>query len=239
MALRKYIPDIITSMNVVCGIVGVVFAFKGRLDQAFVLMIAAAAFDFLDGLAARALGAYSDFGKELDSLCDVVSFGVLPSVMLYTLMKTLMFGESAVCWIPLILTLFSALRLAWFNVDARQGDSFLGLPVPASALLAGSLCCYICHAPASFLATWAAGPVFIPLLSVCLSLLLVSRIPMFSFKFHRGDSSTVRVKRFAFVAIVVAAALVCLLCGLHWSLAVLLSFVCYIVKNIIYAAVKI
>ncbi len=226
-------------MNIVCGIIGVVFAFKGRLDQAFVLMIAAAVFDFLDGLSARALGAYSDFGKELDSLCDVVSFGVLPSVMLYTLMKTLMFGESAVCWIPLILTLFSALRLAWFNVDARQSDSFLGLPVPSSALLAGSLCCYICHTPASFLATWAAGPVFIPLLSICLSLLLVSRIPMFSFKFHKGDSSVLRAKRLAFVAIVLAAVLLCLLCGLHWSLAVLLSFVCYILKNIIYAAVKI
>ncbi len=239
MRIRKYIPDFVTSMNIVCGIVGVVFAFKGRLEPAFWMMIAAAVFDFLDGFCARALGAYSDFGKELDSLCDLVSFGVLPSVMLYTLMKTLAFGESAVCWIPLAMTLASALRLAKFNIDTTQADSFKGLPVPASALLAGSLCCYICHDPASFLATWAAGPVFIPLLSLCLCALMVSRIPMFSFKFHRGDPQTLRSKRLAFVFIVIASALVCILCGLHWSLAVLLSLVCYVLKNIVYAMFRI
>ena len=83
MSIKKYIPNAITSMNLVCGIIGVIFAFKARFDLAFYMMIAAAVFDFMDGLAARALGAYSDMGKELDSLCDMVSFGVLPSVMLY------------------------------------------------------------------------------------------------------------------------------------------------------------
>ena len=239
MTLRKYIPDIITSMNIVCGIIGVVFAFKGRLEPAFWLMIAAAVFDFLDGLCARALGAYSDFGKELDSLCDLVSFGVLPSVMFYTLMETLAFGESAVCWIPLVMTLAAALRLAKFNVDSCQTDSFLGLPVPASALLCGSLCCYVCHDLSCFLATWAAGPIFIPLLSVCLSALMVCRMPMFSLKFHRNDPSVLKGKRIALATIVAAAALVCFLCGLHWSLAVLLTLVCYILKNIVYAIVRI
>ncbi len=239
MRIGKYIPDFITSMNIVCGIVGVVFAFKGRLEPAFWMMLAAAVFDFLDGLCARALGAYSDFGRELDSLCDLVSFGVLPSVMFYTLMKTLAFGESAVCWIPLALTLAAALRLAKFNVDTAQADSFKGLPVPAAALLAGSLCCFICHSPASFLATWAAGPVFIPLLSVCLCALMLCRIPMFSFKFHRDDDRILRSKRLAFVFIVVASALVCVLFGQHWSLAVLLSFLCYILKNIVYASFRI
>ena len=239
MAIRKYIPDFITSLNIVCGIIGVVFAFKGRLEPAFWMMIAAAVFDFLDGLCARALGAYSDFGKELDSLCDLVSFWVLPSVMCYTLMKTLAFGESIACWIPLVMTLAAALRLAKFNVDTAQADSFLGLPVPASALLCGSLCCYVCHDPACFLATWAAGPIFIPILALCLSALMLSRIPMFSFKFHKDDAQTLRSKRLAFVFIVIAAVLVCVLCRLHWSLAVLLSFICYILKNIVYAIARI
>ena len=79
MTLRKYIPDLITSMNLVCGLLGVVFTLRSRLDIAFACMLAAAVFDFLDGLAARALDAYSDMGKELDSLCDLVSFGVLPA----------------------------------------------------------------------------------------------------------------------------------------------------------------
>lgn len=239
MSIKKYIPDFITSMNVVCGIIGVVFAFKGRFEYAFYLMLAAAVFDFLDGFFARLLGAYSDLGKELDSLCDIVSFGVLPSVMLYKLMCTQMFAESVYCWIPLVMTVFSALRLAKFNVDKRQSDSFLGLPVPASALLCGSLCYYICHTPASFLSDWAAGPVFLPLLPVVLSVLMVSEIPMFSLKFHKGDSRVVKVKRLAFAALAVLSAVICLLCSLNWSMALVMTLACYILKNIIYAIVKI
>ena len=225
-------------MNLACGIIGVVFAFKGRLDVAFVLMLAASLADFLDGLAARALGAYSDLGKELDSLSDLVSFGVLPSVMLYNLSKACMFGESWICWIPLVIALASGIRLAKFNVDTRQTDSFLGLPTPACALLAGSLCHYVAANPASFLSAWCAGPVFIPVLSVCLSVLLVSEIPMFSLKFHKDDPQTLKTKRIAFALTVLAAILFCVICGLNWSLIVLLSLTLYVVKNIVYATLK-
>ena len=124
--IRKIIPDTITSMNLVCGIIGVVFAFRGRCDIAFVLMLAAAVFDFLDGFAARALDAYSDMGKELDSLCDLVSFGVLPAVMLFNTAKMSCCPEWA-CWTALAIAVFSAVRLAKFNVDPRQTDGFIGL----------------------------------------------------------------------------------------------------------------
>ncbi|MBR5043674.1 MAG: CDP-diacylglycerol--serine O-phosphatidyltransferase [Bacteroidales bacterium] len=237
--MKKFIPDCITSMNLICGIIGVVFAFKGRLDIAFILMLAASAADFLDGFAARALDAYSDLGKELDSLSDLVSFGVLPSIMLYRLSCNCMFGESWINWIPLVITLASGLRLAKFNVDPRQGSSFLGLPTPASALLAGSLCYYVAADPACFLASWCAGPVFIPVLSVCLSILLLSEIPMFSFKFHSDDPSALKIKRIAFAAVVLAAILVCVFCSLNWSLVILLSLVLYILKNLAYATFKI
>lgn len=237
--MKKYIPDMITSMNLLCGIIGVVFAFKGRPDIAFILMLAASAADFLDGAAARALGAYSDLGKELDSLSDMVSFGVLPSVMLYNCSRTCMFGESWVCWIPLVIALCSGLRLAKFNVDTRQGDSFLGLPTPASALIAGSLCYYVAVDPGSFLSAWCAGPVFIPALSVCLAALLVSEIPMFSFKFHADDPQLLKNKRMAFAFIVLAAILVVVICRLDWSLAVLLSLTAYVLKNLVYAIAKI
>lgn len=138
--LISYIPDFITSMNLLCGVIGVVFAFKCRFDMAFYFMLAAAVFDFLDGFVARLLGAYSDLGKELDSLSDVVSFGVLPSVMLYSLMKTFMFGESLVCWVPLLIAVFSGIRLAKFNVDTRQHSSFWDF------LLRRVRCCaHLCH----------------------------------------------------------------------------------------------
>lgn len=239
MSIKKHIPNFVTSLNIVCGIIGVVFAFNGRLDIAFYLMIAAGVFDFCDGFAARALGAYSDMGKELDSLCDLVSFGVLPAIMLYSAMRTCSFGDSWLCWVPLVITVFSALRLAKFNVDPRQTSGFIGLPTPACALLVGALCYYVCFDPACFLAMWLAGPVFGPVLSICLSALLVCEIPMFSLKMHKDDPQVLKNKRMAFAFIVLAALLVCLICRLNWSLAALLVFTCYILKNIVYAIFKI
>ncbi|MBP5382773.1 MAG: CDP-diacylglycerol--serine O-phosphatidyltransferase [Bacteroidales bacterium] len=237
--MKKFIPDCITSMNLLCGIIGVVFAFKGRPDIAFLLMLGGAAADFFDGFAARALDAYSDMGKELDSLSDLVTFGVLPSIMLYKLSCTCMFGESWICWIPLIITLASGLRLAKFNVDERQSASFLGLPTPAAALLVGSLCYYVAADPACFLSDWCSGPVFIPLLSVCLSGLLLSEVPMFSFKFHKDDPSALKIKRMALAGLALAAILVCVFCRLDWSAVILLTLSCYILKNLIYATLKI
>ena len=234
--MKKYIPDCITSMNLCLGVIGVVFAFKGRPDIAFILMLGAGLADFLDGFSARLLGVYSDLGKELDSLSDLVSFGVLPAVMLYNLSRTCMFGESWVAWVPLILlSLGSGLRLAKFNTDSRQISGFLGLPTPASALLAGSLCYFVAAAPGSFLAEWCAGPVFIPVLSLCLAALMVSEVPMFSLKIHRDDPKILKNKRMVFAITVIAAILVCVFFRLDWSAAVLMSLCAYVVKNLIYA----
>ena len=238
--MKKYIPDCITSMNLCCGVIGVVFAFKGRPDTAFILMLAAGLADFLDGLAARLLGAYSDLGKELDSLSDLVSFGVLPALMLYNLSRTCMFGESWVAWVPVVaVTLGSGLRLAKFNTDARQSSGFMGLPTPASALLTGSLCYFAAAVPGSFIAEWCAGPVFIPVFSVCLALLMVSDVPMFSLKFRKDDPKILKNKRMAFAITVIAAILVCVVFRLDWSAAVLISLCAYVVKNLAYAILKI
>lgn len=237
--IKKYIPDFITSLNIVCGIVGVVFAFKGRCDIAMYLMIAAAVFDFFDGFAARALGAYSDLGKELDSLCDDVSFGVLPAVMLYTTAKACMMGENAFCYLPLFIAVFSALRLAKFNVDTRQTACFIGLPTPACALFVAALCYYVAYDSTCFLAMWMASPLFITILTVVLCFLLVCEIPMFSMKFHKDDSSVLKGKRMAFGFKILAAVLVCVICKLNWSLAVLLTFTCYILVNVLYWIFKI
>jgi len=238
MTVRKYIPDFITSMNLVCGLIGVIFAIRSRLDLAFYCMLAAAVFDFLDGFAARLLDAYSDMGRELDSLCDLVSFGVLPGLMLCRLMQTFRFADGWLTWLPLVLAVFCALRLAKFNVDPRQTEGFLGLPTPAAALLCGALGCYCCHAPVDFLSTWVSGPVFVPLLALCLCALLVCEIPMFSFKFHRGDSRTLTVKRITLAAFILGVFVFCLAAGHHWSLSVLLGFVFYILNNLVYAIFK-
>ena len=97
------------------------------------------------------------------------------------------------------------------------------------------MCCYCCYSPAEFLSTWVAGPVFIPLLAICLCALLVCGLPMFSFKFHQGDARILQVKRLTLAAFILAAGIFCLAFGHHWSLAVLLGLAFYILNNIVYA----
>ena len=239
MHLKKYIPDAITSMNLLCGVLGVIVSFRGRLDYAFLLMLAAAVFDFLDGLAARLLDAYSDLGKELDSLSDLVSFGVLPSVMLVNLMSATNFTTSFWDYVPVVIALASGIRLAKFNVDTRQSHSFLGLPTPSCAMICGSLCYFITHVPGSFLAVWALGHVFIPVLSVVLAALLVCEIPMFSMKFSCDDDKVLRGKRLAFLVNVVLIGVIVAVCRLNWSMAVLLTFVVYVLMNVTFKLCRI
>jgi len=183
MNIVKHIPNTITSMNLLCGALGVIFTFQFRFDLAFILMLAAAICDFFDGFAARLLKAYSDIGKELDSLADMVSFGLLPALMLHRYM--IMTGLTGIAaYIPLLICIFSALRLAKFNVDDRQSENFLGLATPACAMWCGSaVYFYSCGqvTPLSLIQNeW-----FLPAVSVILSLLLVSEIPMFSMKLRK------------------------------------------------------
>lgn len=233
MNIIKHIPNTITSMNLFCGLMGVIFTFKGQLDTAFYLMLAAAVCDFCDGFAARLLKAYSDLGKELDSLADMVSFGALPALMAHRLM--VLNGTDGIwCYIPLLIAVFSAIRLAKFNIDERQSDNFIGLPTPACAMICGSFAYYIFKDPSSVLCGWAASRFFIPAASLILSFLLVSEIPMFSMKFKKNilPGSPIHKQRIAFVGVMVVASVLVLLLGLNWSLIILLTFVSYIVMNI-------
>lgn len=232
MSWKHHIPNTITSMNLLCGVLGVIAALEGRFDWAFYLMLAGAVFDFCDGLAARALKVVSSTGKELDSLSDVVTFGVLPSVMLYELMRVCTFSNSIWCYVPLLIAVFSALRLAKFNLDERQHSSFLGLPTPASAMICGSLCYFIAHDMQTFLATWASGYVFIPLLALVLCVLLVSEVPMFSMKFSREDDSLMKRKRILFAVNVLLVVAIVVSLHLNWSLIILLVFLVYILMNL-------
>ena len=211
----------------------VMAAFNADAWHTLLWVVAGALFDFCDGLSARLLKAYSPIGKELDSLCDVVSFGVLPALMLYRTMVDLS-GAGIFCCLPLILAVFSALRLAKFNVDERQHGSFLGLPTPASAMICGALCCFVFMEPSSAPARWCAAVWVLPLLACVLSVLLVCEIPMFAMKFGNGietDRRT-RAKRIAFLTVAVIGTVVTIALSQHWSLAVLLAFLGYVLVNL-------
>ena len=231
MRITKHIPNTITSMNLLCGALGVIFTFQGALHIAFYLMLAAAVFDFLDGFAARLLKAYSPMGKELDSLADLVSFGLLPSLMLH---RRLVEGGMTgfVTYIPLIICIFSALRLAKFNVDDRQSENFLGLPTPACAMWCGSLVFAADHGVMS-MANLLHDTYLIPIASVILALLLVSEIPMFSFKIKKGSPYN-RI-RICFVAMIAFFAAATFILKINWSYIVLITFTAYIMLNVLTA----
>ena len=235
MTIRKIIPNTITSLNLLSGVLGVIFTLKGHIEIAFPLMLLAAVFDFCDGLAARMLDAYSDMGKELDSLADMVSFGVLPSLMLYAISP-----EGWTAYIPLFIAVMSGLRLAWFNTDTRQSEGFIGLATTSCAMICGSLAYFIVAEPGSFVAAWASGPVFIPVLSVCLGLLLVAPIPMFSMKFKKGQKQdhTLLIKRTAFLTVAALSVIVVAVLRTNWSAAVTLIFLSYIFVNCVFAVFK-
>lgn len=188
-SLKYHIPNFITSVNLLFGCLSIVFALQGKLIPASLLVFAAGILDFFDGFAARILHAYSEFGKMLDSLADVVSFGVAPSAILYMILYGFFQGgclglgsiQSLIPFTGFIIAIFSALRLAKFNIDDRQVSSFIGLPTPANAFLIASF--PFIDLEDGFLSHLILHPyVLIPLIIV-LSLLLVSEIPMISLKF--------------------------------------------------------
>ena len=232
MALYKHIPNTITSMNLLSGIMGVIFTLEGRLEWALPLMILAAVFDFCDGLAARLLNAYSPIGKELDSLADLVSFGVLPAVMLYKVQPE---GAPVLLrFLPLFVGVMSALRLAKFNVDERQTLDFIGLPTPSCAMVCGSLA-YFLHLGGGV--PDGAGPWLLAGISLVLGLLLVSEIPMFGMKIKKGHK-LLDGKRTAFLILAATCILTALILHKNWSLAILGIFSVYIIENLIIALVN-
>lgn len=236
MTIKKHIPNTITSMNLLAGIMGVICAVYGIPDWALICMLLAAVFDFCDGLAARLLKAYSPIGKELDSLADMVSFGVLPAILIMNCMQ-----EQGVptwlCYIALFIAVMSAIRLAKFNVDTRQTTDFLGVPTPTCALLCASFSAYVSAQPDGFLAHLAGTVWFLPLVSIALGLLLVSEIPMFGMKVKPGHK-LLDTKRIVFLVLSVIAIVLALAVGKDVSLAILLVFVIYLAENLILACVK-
>lgn len=184
--MKKHIPNLLTSLNLFSGCIASVMAFQGEYLWVVVFVIIAALFDFSDGFAARLLKAYSPMGKELDSLADVVSFGVAPSLTVFTFLRShldIITTNSAVIeylpYIAFLLAIFSALRLAKFNIDERQSESFIGLNTPANALFWISFC----YGLANTVPTVTPILIYLVLVAILIfSSLMVSEIPMFSLK---------------------------------------------------------
>ena len=186
--VRKHIPNFITCANLFSGCVGIVFAFQGELIFAAYALFLAAIFDFFDGFASRVLKSFSGIGKDLDSLADMVSFGVMPSVILYQLFLQAPQIDKVSTYLnfsAFLIPVFSALRLAKFNTDTRQAEIFIGLPTPANAILIASFPLILQQYPS--LSRFILNPYGLTIFIVVMCALLVMEMPLMSLKFKNRD----------------------------------------------------
>jgi len=240
--MRRHIPNLLTLLNLAFGTVAIVFTMEGNWQWAVYLILAASLMDFLDGFAARLLKAHSEIGKQLDSLADMVTFGVLPAIFIYTIFRSLLLDRSqgvssfpeGLQWLllasVLIVPAFSAIRLARFTTDQGKGDFFLGLPSPAHALFwtgifwqfmgSGKLF----GSPLNLYFLWA--------IMIIMAFHMILPVPMYSLKFthFRIKGNLIRY------LLIILAVVILLLTGLPGLSLLILTYILLSLLNLLLAA---
>tara|TARA_R100000935_G_scaffold7704_1_gene16299 strand:+ start:3556 stop:4335 length:780 start_codon:yes stop_codon:yes gene_type:complete len=220
MAFKKHIPNLITVLNLLCGSLAAIFAVQGNLVMAALFVGLGIFFDFFDGLAARALNVKSEIGLQLDSLADMITSGLVPGIVMYQLFLRALPGTvdpSADSWsadaasnwlewnipflalIGLLVVAASGYRLAKFNVDDRQTDSFIGLPTPANALLILSLPLILVYQPHPVAVSLILNEWFLVGLTIVSCYMLNAEIPLFALKFSNWSFGSNKL-RYLFIA---------------------------------------
>jgi CDP-diacylglycerol--serine O-phosphatidyltransferase len=194
MSIKKHIPNAITLLNLLAGLLALIHAFNGNYNEAFSLVCLGIFFDFWDGFFARIWKVQSPIGLQLDSLADMVTSGVVPGLVMYKMLGDIQENQSqynltedtyymgVVPYLGFLITLASCYRLAKFNVDTRQTDSFIGLPTPANALLIMSIPMIQFHSEFEWLVDFLSNPYVLVGVTVLSSYLLNAEIPLFSLK---------------------------------------------------------
>lgn len=216
MGIKRHIPNLITSLNLLSGSIAVIFAVKGNLILAAIFVAIGIFFDFFDGLAARALKVKSEVGLQLDSLADVVTSGVVPGIVMYQLMNKALPASAGIAsdWdaslfdvqikplalIGLLIIVASAYRLAKFNVDERQTDSFIGLPTPANALLILSLPLILTYQPGPLISELLLNEWFLIGLTILSCYLLNAELALFALKFSDWSFAENKLRYFFIIA---------------------------------------
>lgn len=238
LKVKQNIPNFLTCCNLLCGCLAIVCAFEGSLVWAAYLVGIAAVFDFFDGFVARLLGVSSPIGKDLDSLADMVTFGVVPGIVMYKMIQVSGEITSGTALLSLeiiafIIPIFSAIRLAKFNNDTRQSESFIGLPTPANAIFITSFPLigrfYIELKGSAYddqSINILFNPAFLVVLTFILSFLLVANLPLFALKFKSFGWKGNEI-RYVFLALSLV-----LLIGLQF-LGIPLIIILYVVLSII------
>lgn len=233
MSIKKHIPNAITCLNILSGCIASLLAIEGYLYPAALLIILAAVFDFMDGMFARLLGAYSEMGKELDSLADMLSFGFAPATIAFSYLRLAVLGDTGAAFTPetlsysqiaillsaFIISIFSGLRLAKFNVDTRQTTSFIGVPTPANAMFWASLPIILHFGDYPMIESLLTNQWLILVSVIVTSLLLVSEIPMFALKVKSLRWQENQIRYLFLITLIILAIL------LKWLVIPLILFV--------------
>lgn len=204
MNIIKQIPNLITLGNLFCGIIATIFAVRGNFEEAALFVMIGIVFDFFDGFAARLLKVTGELGKQLDSLADMITSGLVPGLIMFKLIEQNLFYKANsfddsifdVSMIGLILTLSACYRLAKFNIDTRQSDSFIGLPTPAMSLFVISLPLIQQYSDIEFVKDIINNNYFLICLTWILSYLMNAELPLFSLKFKDYSFKNNTVKYF-------------------------------------------
>lgn len=230
-SIKNNIPNTITILNIISGVIGIIFTLRyNKPETGIIFMLIAGVFDLSDGLAARVLNARSEIGKELDSLCDVVSFGVLPGVLMYTYMDGIITNESYryIALISLMIPAFAAIRLAIFNTTEQSLSTFSGLSSPGAAFFIASI---ILNSHVDNLLSSLSQPLSLVILSIIIiltSFLMVSKVKLLTLKFHSKQLRDNYITIFMIIAAIILAVF------LHFD-SLLYLFILYIILSIIFA----
>jgi CDP-diacylglycerol--serine O-phosphatidyltransferase len=195
MQIKKHIPNTITLFNLASGLLAIIAIFKGYYDEAFLFVCLGIFFDFWDGFFARKFKVSGELGLQLDSLADVVTSGVVPGLMIFKLLQDIQEDDTSIYYLTedfyymgfvpylgFIITLASAYRLAKFNIDTRQTDSFIGLPTPANALFIMSIPMIQFDGTHEWLVNALFNPFVLIIISFVSAYMLNAEIPLFSLK---------------------------------------------------------
>lgn len=233
--MKKYIqqiPNIITALNLLSGCLAVIAVLEYNLLLAALLVLIGIVFDFFDGFAARLLQVKSELGKQLDSLADLITSGLVPGLMVYVLLNTKgallkeVLTENPLPLLGLLIPIGAAYRLAFFNVDTRQANYFIGLPTPASALLVLSIPCMLAYPTVKGLETYLLSPYFLAGLSVFVLVMMNAPISLFSLKFKNFKWEGNQV-RYSFVGLGIL-----FIAGLHFT-GVFLLILSYVLSGVV------
>jgi len=244
--MKKHIPNTITLLNLVAGCVGIYLVFRNNLTGAALCIWVAAVFDFFDGFAARLLRVKSELGLQLDSLADMVSFGVLPGFIMFILIENMSMVEPGTLinpeytpFVALLIPVFSALRLAKFNIDERQTDEFIGLPTPANAFFISGFPLILYQIGHSeeisnvMIVQTLFNPFFLVAVCIVFSLLLVAEVRLMSLKFK---SFGWKANQSRYIFLLIAAALIISMKFFAIHLIILLYILLSVLSNIFKSA---